>query len=280
MLPFTPFTAPEHQDFIFSGGKPAVLLVHGYPGTPYEMRPLADALHERGWTCRGILLPGFGTQIETLPQRVWTEWRDAVVDALVTLKHEHAPILLVGHSMGAAVALTAAERVPVDGIVLLAPFWRNHGLVWVLLPALKYLVPRVKPFKMMKTELDDPRLRNEIQDFLPELDLEDPKTQQAIREFVVPVGMFDELRKVGAAGHRSAPEVACPVLIIQGMHDVTVHPKDTRKLTARFTGPVTRLEVQAEHELPFAASPSFPQVREAILEFACHFLEMPQDSSS
>ena len=42
MLPFTPFTAPEHQDFTLPGGRPAVLLVHGYPGTPHEMH----AAHE------------------------------------------------------------------------------------------------------------------------------------------------------------------------------------------------------------------------------------------
>jgi carboxylesterase len=232
------------------------------------MHPLAEGLNERGWTCRGILLPGFGTQIESLPQRVWTEWRDAAVDALVALQCDHAPLLLVGHSMGAAVAISAAVRFPVDGLVLLAPYWRNRGLLWALLPVLKHLVPRVKPFKIMGAKMDDPRLRKEIQDFLPELDLEDSKTQQAIRDFVVPLGMFDELRKVGAAGYRSAAGVRCRTLVIQGANDSTVWPADTRQLADRFTGPVTRLEVPAEHELPFAASPVFPQVREAVLLFA------------
>jgi carboxylesterase len=156
MLPFTHFSNPEHQDFLLEGGRPAALLVHGYPGTPFEMRPLAGALHERGWTCRGILLPGFGAQIETLPSRRWTEWLDAVLDALASLRADHAPLLLVGHPMGAAVALSAAARFPVDGLVLLTPFWRNRGLIWALLPVLKYIFPRVKPFRMFKTEIDDP----------------------------------------------------------------------------------------------------------------------------
>ncbi len=276
MLPFTPFTSLEHQDFTLSpsttfragGGRPAALLVHGYPGTPYEMRPLGDALHERGWTCRGLLLPGFGSQIESLPQRVWTEWLDAVMDALADLRRDHAPLLLVGHSLGGALALSAAARFPVDGLVLLAPFWRNRGLLWTLLPVLKYLFPHVKPFKMMKSEMDDPRLRKEIRDFLPELDLEDPQTQQAIRALVVPVRMFDELRKAGAAGYRSAPRVTCPALVLQGAEDATVRPEDTRRLVERLAGTVRRIEVRAAHELVFAASPSFPQVREHVLAFA------------
>jgi carboxylesterase len=280
MLPFTPFTAPEHQDFTLNGGQPAVLLVHGYPGTPMEMRPLADALHEQGWTCRGILLPGFGTQIESLPQTVWTEWLDAVMDALAALKRDHAPVLLAGHSMGGSVAISAAARFPVDGLILLAPYWHNHGLLWTLLPVLKYLIPRVKPFKILGAKMDDPRLRREIKDFLPELDINDPQTQQAMRDFVVPLKMFDELRKAGAAAYRSAPRVMCRSLVMQGTHDTSVFPADTRRLADRFTGPVSRVDVQAEHELPFVASLSFPQVREAILEFAFQIQMTLQDPAS
>lgn len=272
MLPFTPFTGPEHRDFLLDGGRPAALLVHGYPGTPYEMRPLAEALHERGWTCRGILLPGFGAQIESLPQRRWTEWREAVLEALSDLRRDHAPLLLVGHSMGAAVSLTAAIRSPVDGLVLLAPFWRTRGPLWALLPVLKHLFPRVKPFRMMKTEIDDPRLLENIRDFLPEVDLNDPQTIAAIREFEVPVGMFDELRQVGRAGWRAAPKVTCPTLVLQGTEDATVHPADTRRLARRIRGPVSRREVRAAHELVFAESPAFPQVREAVVEFAAQML--------
>ncbi len=268
MLPFTPFTAPEHQDFTLQGGRPAALLIHGYPGTPMEVHPLADALHERGWTCRGILLPGFGTQLETLPQRTWTEWRDAAIEALTTLKRDHSPVLLVGHSMGGAVALAAAERIPVDGLVLLAPYWRSRGILWAMLPVLKRLIPGVRPFKIMKTEMDDLRLRVEMQKFLPELDLDDPQTQQTLRDFVVPVGMFDELRKVGLAGYRAAAKMTCPTLVMQGTDDTTVHPGDTRRLVKRLAGAVTRFEVPGGHELVFSNSAVFPQVRDAVLRFA------------
>ena len=64
MLPA--FLGDEHRDFMRQGGPPAAVLVHGFPGTPAEMRPLADVLSDAGWTVRAPLLPGFGAQIETL----------------------------------------------------------------------------------------------------------------------------------------------------------------------------------------------------------------------
>jgi carboxylesterase len=267
-LPFTPFSAPEHRDFLLTGGAPAALLIHGYPGTPYEMRPLADALHAQGWTCRGVLLPGFGTQIESLPARKWTEWLDFTLDALDALRREHRPLLLIGHSMGAAVAICAAARAPVDGMVLLAPYWRNRGPLWAILPLLKRLLPHIRPFRLMKTEMDDPRLRAMIQSFLPELDLEDARVQQSVREFAVPLGMFDELRQLGLAAWRAAPQVRCRTWMLQGVRDDTVKLADTLRLARRFTDAGEVLELDAAHELPFENSPVLPQVRQAVLAYA------------
>ena len=57
---------PEHETFTLPGGRPAALLLHGFLGTPAEMRGLGEALHEQGWTVYAPLLPGFGSDIETL----------------------------------------------------------------------------------------------------------------------------------------------------------------------------------------------------------------------
>jgi carboxylesterase len=99
---FNPFRGDEHQPFYWNGGQPAALLVHGFPGTPAEMRPLGTALHEAGWTVYGPLLPGFGPQIETIFERDYTEWIAAVEATLAELQQKHRPVLLVGHSLGNA----------------------------------------------------------------------------------------------------------------------------------------------------------------------------------
>ncbi len=45
------------------------LLIHGYTGSPPEMRLIGDYLHERGLTVLGPLLPGHGTNVADMSTR-------------------------------------------------------------------------------------------------------------------------------------------------------------------------------------------------------------------
>ena len=79
------FQGAEHLPFTLAGsapGGPAALLVHGFPGTPAELRPLAEALHAAGWTARGLLLPGFGPEFAALGRQHAADWIGAVRGAL------------------------------------------------------------------------------------------------------------------------------------------------------------------------------------------------------
>lgn len=268
MLPFNPFNTPEHADFTLPGGRPAALLVHGFPGTTTEMRPLADVLNGSGWTCRGLLLPGFGPDLDALPLRRADDWLSAVMDTLTSLRRDHAPLLLVGNSMGAALCLAAAARQPVDGLVLLAPFWKMPTPLWRLVPIIKRLFPIVRPFRLQKVDFDAPHIREGLSKFIPGADLDDPQVRRAIQDFAVPVGIFDEMRKAGQMGYTAAPQVTCPTLVIQGLQDETVRPAYTRRLAKRLGGPATSLELRAGHDLPFAEGPAFEEICTAVLAFA------------
>jgi esterase/lipase len=52
--PFSWLPDSDPVDFTIPGSTPAALLLHGYLGSPAEMRPLAQALNGRGWTVRGF----------------------------------------------------------------------------------------------------------------------------------------------------------------------------------------------------------------------------------
>ena len=170
--------------------------------------------------------------------------------------------------MGGALALQAAAQEPVDGLILLAPYWKLRGLVWNLLPVIRRLLPSIRPFRLIKMDFSDPEMRKGMGKFVPGLDLDDPEVQRAMREFRLPVGMFDELRKVGLGAGGAAPRVRAPTLVIQGRGDELVRVDVTRQLLARLPGPLTYHEVAGAHDLPDQTRPAWPSIQYAVLQFA------------
>ncbi|MBR2071216.1 MAG: carboxylesterase, partial [Phascolarctobacterium sp.] len=63
------------EEFLLKGtNKKGVLVIHGYTGTPAEMRLLGDHLHQEGYTVLGVRLPGHGTTPEELNETQWQDW--------------------------------------------------------------------------------------------------------------------------------------------------------------------------------------------------------------
>jgi carboxylesterase len=260
------FEAPEHQPFFLNGEGRAALLVHGFPGTPAEMRALGESFHRAGWSAQGILLPGFGTDIETLPRRTAEEWLGAVVDALRALKREHQLVVLIGFSLGGALSIEAASMEPPDGVILLSPFWKMDSALWTLLPALKHIFPTFKPFRLMKLDFNNPETRQNMAQFMPGADMDDPAVQRTILDFSVPTNVLDQLRRAGMNAARAASKLRVPTLIIQGSEDELVKPDKTRSLAA-LIGAEYR-EVPADHQIRDPRGASYPLVERMALEFA------------
>ncbi len=252
------------------GGRPAALLLHGFLGTPGEVRGLGQALHEQGWTVRAPLLPGFGSDIQSLTTRRWQEWADAARRALADLEAQgHGPLLLAGYSMGADLALQLAKQPGVKGLALLAPFsWPEP---WWVKPA-EFVVRPFLPLgfrPMRKADFSNPQVRQGITGFMPDVDLDDPQVQAAIRDFRVPLGLIDQLRGVSSAG--SCPPrrgVERPVLVVQGAQDRVARPEHTARLVAKLPERPAYVEVESDHNLVDVSNPAWPTVRRAVLDFA------------
>ena len=119
-----------------AGLAPAVLCLHGLTGTPYEVRPPAEALAEAGFYCEGPLLPGHGTTPKALARVSYTDWVSAVVAAHDALAQRHERVYAVGLSLGGLLAFALAERRTLRGLVALAvPLdlgWVVHrGVPWL-----------------------------------------------------------------------------------------------------------------------------------------------------
>jgi carboxylesterase len=114
--------------FHFPAPGPCVLLIHGYTGSPYDVRPLGEYLHRQGCHVVGVRLRGHGTQVSDLENVVAEDW---IADAEQGLAHfgPEAPINIVGLSMGGLLAILLAARPRrVKNLVLVSPSLR-FGLV-------------------------------------------------------------------------------------------------------------------------------------------------------
>jgi pimeloyl-ACP methyl ester carboxylesterase len=263
------FAGPEHRSFRLEGGTQTALLIHGFAGTPDELRGLAQSLHRAGWTVSVPLLPGFGADIATLPEREHAEWQEAVTAAARELAGDgRGPDLLVGYSLGAALSVAAANTLQPAGLVLLAPFhwpepwWLRPGEFFVR----PFLPPGFRPLR--KSDLSEPRLAAGIRGFMPDVDLEDPQVQAAMRDFRVPLSLIDQVRAAGRRMLAAAPQVMAPALVIQGSRDSVARPAGARKLLARLPRGTRYVEVDGEHDLMRPGNPAWPDVERALLDFA------------
>lgn len=98
-----PFEYPGRADV-------GVLLVHGFTGSAFEMRPVAEALTAHGIGSVGVLLKGHGTHPDDMVGCRYTDWIANVEDGLDRLLERYDRAVVIGLSMGGTLALNVASR--------------------------------------------------------------------------------------------------------------------------------------------------------------------------
>jgi esterase/lipase len=68
------------------GDERGVLCLHGITGTPFEIRPLAEALARRGCTVRAPMLAGHGRTLADLAASGWQDWLRSAEEAFDELR--------------------------------------------------------------------------------------------------------------------------------------------------------------------------------------------------
>lgn len=102
----------------------AALLIHGFGDTPQTVRQLAEHLHSvHGWTVRAPLLPGHGRSLAAFDAVGPGAWRTFVHEEYAALRARYGTVVIVGLSMGGALATIEAARTPdLPALVLLVPY--------------------------------------------------------------------------------------------------------------------------------------------------------------
>ncbi len=97
------------------------MLLHGFTGTPQNVRPLADYLAHRGLTVSVPRIAGHGTTVDDLDRTGPNDWLGTADKALADLRKTCSQVVVAGISLGGTYALELAVRHPdVAGVVVIA----------------------------------------------------------------------------------------------------------------------------------------------------------------
>ena len=191
------------------GAATGALCLHGLTGTPYEVRPLGEALAAAGVHAVGPTLPGHdGTPAELakLPYAAWTE---SVRVDLRALRDRHERGLVVGLSLGGLLALWLAAEERVDGLVVVGTPLRLPRAARWLTPVLKYALPFLR--KRGGSDIQDPEARRRHPSYP-----------------VMPLASVHQLIRLQGLVEEALPRVTAPILVAHGLHDRTANPEDAR----------------------------------------------------
>jgi carboxylesterase len=202
-----PTIIPDAKPFLLPGGPTGCLLVHGFTGTPYEMRALGKHLHQQGHTVLGVRLAAHATKPEDMIRARWADWLISVEDGWHLLSGCTDQIIVMGLSMGGILSLLFAAHYPVAGVVAMAT--PHH------LPE----DPRLKIIKLLSV----------LRPFTPKGPhgwYDEEAYSHHVCYPVDPTRAYIELRDLLDVMQKALPDVTAPALLIYSKQDQTVRAED------------------------------------------------------
>ncbi|OYD08177.1 alpha/beta hydrolase [Paludifilum halophilum] len=190
--------------FFYSGGETGILLIHGFTGTPSEMRPMGNYLKRRGYTVYAPLLAGHGTSPEDMECTSWNDWWNSVLEGYERLQQEGVRrMFAVGLSMGGSLVLNLARTRPLDGVAALCAPIRLQDRRVYLVDVVRHVWPYLKRNGTKPTHIEE----------------------HLVPYDRTPLKCVSSLRKLVRHVRRHLSEVKVPALIVQAERDETVVPK-------------------------------------------------------
>jgi carboxylesterase len=194
--------------------KSAVLIAHGFTGSPYELQGLAEFLRSKKLFVSLPILPGHGTFPDDLIDHGPDSWMNALRAAYEELTNQYNEISIIGLSVGGSLALKLASEVSSASVITIdAPVrLKYQSVIKFILPILK-----LKGKDLIKT--DRGFFANE----------QIPGYEQRCYNRI-PILAFQKV--MAFLEHEMNPstfkKITSPILIIQSTGDTIVSPNSTK----------------------------------------------------
>jgi carboxylesterase len=199
----------DTSEFFFEGSGVSALLIHGFSGTPYEVRYLGEHLAAQGIRVRGVRLAGHATAPQDFGGVGYDKWYDSVVRGFEELRAYADPVVVVGFSCGAVLGARLVEDQPeaVAGLALLAPAFFLSLRNWLIIKAVSLLGPITKSLYLQNHTGSDIRDRAAA--------LIHPTC------WLLPMSAPNELLKLSALVRPRLDRIKQPVLVMHSINDNT-----------------------------------------------------------
>lgn len=201
---YVPYPFDEYvKPFFRKGDRIGCLLLHGFTGTPANMRLVAEALAEQGHTVYVPCLSGHGETLSAMDQMSDEIWLKDAFTAYDRLAEEGCErIFVMGLSMGGLLSAIIAAQRPVEGLVLLSTPFRMRQY---LLTASRFSA--LAPFVYLNT----------------------PKAERArFRPYNqtyegMPTRRLKDLERLTIRARGALHKITCPILVMQSAQDDKVN---------------------------------------------------------
>ena len=216
------------EPFLLKGGsKTAVLMIHGFEGSPYSLRELGDLIHEMGHTVIAPLLPGHGTSVMNFQKTRYEHWYYAIEKLYLKERPKFEKFFLFGFSLGGNLALKTAisfsKTMPPSGIVSVSTPIILNGFIdsQIVFTDWRLLVSGI--LKEFINFIPKKRSENFIEKISPWVGYRDYHTTSCLHSIKI---NFPKIKN-------KLHQIKAPICLIQATNDRTIDPKNLYLISNR-----------------------------------------------
>lgn len=196
----------------------SVIMIHGFMGSPYDVKGLAENLQRDGFRVVVPVMPGQSFSTPAVERGrfrsdFYIDWLSSIVQKETALTGK-APIL-IGFSMGGTLATVVAHNSQIDKLVLIAPFFnlpQTGDCVWTVSKYLSCLVPLVP--KLSKGRINSP---DGYEKYIP-------------GSYIISLSAFNNLGELAQKASSCASKIKTETLIVLSQNDHVASAKKTVSL--------------------------------------------------